>query len=57
MQEVRIQGTSNHQVLWMVIAGLLDHQIFMKEITIKLTDKEYRHYVAKGQSEYRRRMK
>jgi hypothetical protein len=25
----------------------------MKEITIKLTDKEYHQYVRKGQSEYR----
>jgi hypothetical protein len=29
----------------------------MKEITIKLTDKEYQQYVRKGQSEYRIRMK
>jgi hypothetical protein len=29
----------------------------MKEITIKLTDKEYHQYVRKGQSEYRIRMK
>jgi hypothetical protein len=29
----------------------------MKEITIKLTDKEYYQYVKKGQSEYRMRMK
>ena len=29
----------------------------MKEITIKLTDKEYEQYVRKGQSEYRIRMK
>jgi hypothetical protein len=29
----------------------------MKEITIKLTDKEYDQYIKKGQSEYRTRMK
>jgi hypothetical protein len=29
----------------------------MKEITIKLTDKEYNQYIKKGQSEYRIRMK
>ena len=29
----------------------------MKEITIKLTDKEYHQYVRKGQSAYRIRMK
>lgn len=29
----------------------------MKEITIKLTDKEYSQYVKKGQSEYHKRMK
>jgi hypothetical protein len=29
----------------------------MKEITIKLTDKEYYQYVKKGQSEYHIRMK
>jgi hypothetical protein len=29
----------------------------MKEITIKLTDKEYDQYVTKGQSEYRISMK
>ena len=29
----------------------------MKEITIRLTDKEYNQYVKKGQSEYRIRMK
>ena len=29
----------------------------MKEITFKLTDKEYQQYVRKGQSEYRIRMK
>jgi hypothetical protein len=29
----------------------------MKEITIKLTDKEYYQYVKNGQSEYRMRMK
>jgi hypothetical protein len=32
-------------------------QIFMKEITIKLTDNEYDRYAKKGQSEYRVRMK
>jgi hypothetical protein len=29
----------------------------MKEIRIRLTDKEYHQYVKKGQSEYRMRMK
>jgi hypothetical protein len=29
----------------------------MKEITIKLTDKEYDQYVKRGQSDYRIRMK
>jgi hypothetical protein len=29
----------------------------MKEITIRLTDKEYDQYIKKGQSEYRMRMK
>jgi hypothetical protein len=29
----------------------------MKEMTIRLTDKEYDEYVKKGQSEYRIRMK
>jgi hypothetical protein len=29
----------------------------MKEITIKLTDKEYDQYIKKAQSEYRTRMK
>jgi len=29
----------------------------MKEITIKLTDKEYSQYVKKGQSEYHMRIK
>jgi hypothetical protein len=29
----------------------------MKEITIRLTDKEYDEYAKKGQSEYRLRMK
>ena len=33
------------------------YQISMKEITIRLTDKEYNQYVKKGQSEYRIRMK
>jgi hypothetical protein len=28
-----------------------------EEITIKLTDKEYHHYLKKGQSEYRMRIK
>jgi hypothetical protein len=57
MQEVCIQGTSIHQVLGMVIAGFARPPDIHEGNHNKLTDKEYRHYVAKGQSEYCRLMK